>query len=599
MKRAWLLGLLAACSVEPVASTTQPIFNGIQETGRPEVVYLYNVRGSACTASLIAPRVALTAKHCVDAGNRPTAASNLRILVGPTAGRATAQYFVSEVRVAPGRWDLRDGSDVAVLILSSEARETPLQVSFDPPRELTGDTFTAVGYGVTEDSNRGGVKYATQAVVEGLMGNFIYVRPSVCSGDSGGPLIGPEGRVWGVASFIYPTSRRDPVCGDPGAYNAIAPFRDLIETAIEDSGACVPREEECNNIDDNCDGTVDEGCTAVGEPCTDDSECSSQTCAVVTEGAGRICTLPCDPLRPFLGCPGDMYCTNPGISTGSCEGLCAPGAQGEKLLDEDCTTNTECFTGLCHDPGDGRRRCLPPCAGGVGACLAGEVCSAGLDTCGTCVAEHLVLGSRGIGEACTLHDDCTSGVCFEDESVSYCSVACDPEAEEDECIPGFHCRDDFCVRGPREDVGGGCVSNEDCGSGVCATQGERRWCTDFCETDAGCPDGFACVPQGDISVCAPDLNLVGESCEANEECASGVCAFGTRAGDVCTRVCGPDTFCSPGFECVRIDGGRTAVCVPAESGGGGGGGGGCSAGGAPSGVIALMLLPLFFRRRRR
>jgi len=27
------------------------------------------------------------------------------------------------------------------------------------------------------------------------------------------------------------------------------------------------------------------------------------------------------------------------------------------LLDEDCSSDTDCWTGLCVDPGDGRQRC--------------------------------------------------------------------------------------------------------------------------------------------------------------------------------------------------------------------------------------------------
>ncbi|MEM9067758.1 MAG: S1 family peptidase [Myxococcota bacterium] len=589
----FLLAAAIGCAVSPVGSSENAIVDGTLERGRPEVVFLVNFAGGACTGTIVAPRVVLTAKHCVQNGRSPSAApaNQLRVLVGTDRNSFTAQYFVEEVRPAPGRWDLRDGSDVAVLILSSAARETPRELSFDSPTSLIGDTFTAVGFGQTP-SGSSGTKFTTQKEVQGLMGGFIFVDPAVCSGDSGGPLIGPEGRIWGVASFIFSQTGGAPRCGSaPGAYNSIRSFRGFIEEAIEDSGACVPREEECNSIDDNCDGEVDEGCTPIGAPCVEDSECVGETCRVVEEGAGTICTVACNPLQPLLGCPLDMYCASQGSS---CEGLCAPGGAGTLENGADCTDNTECLSAKCVDPGDGRRRCLDPCLGDGGDCLAGEACAAPVGACGACVAADIVAGDRGLGEPCDVDDECGSSLCFEDEGLTYCSREC---ADDEGCGDGFHCRVDRCVRGPRGDVGDRCVANEDCGSGICAAIDDRRWCTAFCEGDDECPEGLSCVDTGSASVCAPDLSLVGEDCTVNEDCATGLCAAGTAAGDVCTRFCGPDNACAPGLECTRIDGGD-AICVP-PSGGGGGGGGGCStAGGAPFTLLAF-LLPMLARRRRR
>ncbi len=595
MTRLLILVLAFGCAAsDPYDHLESGIVDGRRENGRPEIVYLLNFSGGACTATLVAPRVVLTAKHCVQNGrsNSAAAPSDFRIFVGPNQSSFTAQYFVEEVRPAPGRWDLRDGSDVAVLILSSAARETPMEISWESPTTLRGEMFTAVGYGQTP-SGAVGTKYITSKRVSGFMGGFIFVEPAVCSGDSGGPLVGPDGKIWGVASFIFSQTGGQPRCGSaPGAYNSVRAYRDFIEQAIEDSGACVPREETCNNVDDNCDGTVDEGCTPVGAPCSTDEECVGNTCRAVHEGTGRICTVPCDPLRPLIGCPIGMYCTN---SSGSCDGLCAPGGAGESPIGADCMDDTDCVSARCVDPGDGRRRCLAPCVGDGGDCLAGEACAAPPDACGSCVDQNEVAGSRGVGEFCEHDEECYSGLCFEDEGATYCSRLCEDDAA---CGNGFHCRDTHCVRGPRADVGDTCVTNEDCGSGICATSGERRWCTSFCDTDDDCPSGLACTDTGAGMVCAPEAGLVGEACETNEDCATGLCATGTAAGDVCTRFCGPDNACAPGLECVRIGDGSEALCVPVARPGGGGGGCSAAGKGAPGMVLAL-LLPLFLRRRRR
>jgi len=593
-----LLGCVAPGGEYDLSHVEMPIVDGTIETGRPSVVFLYNIRGSACTGTIIAPRVVLTAKHCIDAGGgRAAPASNFRVFVGSNSSRFERQYNVAEVRPAPGRWDLRDGSDVAVLILATPASEEPLEVSFDNPSSLVGGEFTAVGYGQTP-SGGSGTKLTTTKRVDGVMGGFIYVRPSVCSGDSGGPLLGPDGRIYGVASFIYSERGGQPRCGSaPGAYNSLTRYRSLIEGAIEDSGSCVPRDEVCNGIDDNCDEVVDEGCTPIGEPCARDDECVGETCRLV--GDRNVCTQACDPLRPAIGCPIGMYCAASG-----CEGFCAFGGPGELSIDAECSDDTECITAYCADPGDGVRRCLPPCQGDAGTCLAGEVCAAAAGACGGCVPRGLVVGARGIGEPCDTDEECGSAYCFMDEGVRYCSRTCTEATEAEDCGDGFHCREvdgaGSCVRGPREDVGGGCVTNADCGSGICATRADgERWCTAFCDTPMDCPDGFLCEDVGGGTICVPEGSLVGSPCETSEECASGLCAIGTPAGNLCSRFCGPDTACSPGFECVRIDGGRSNVCLPAEEEAPPSGGGGCAAGGGGSApAVMLVLLALAWRRRR-
>ncbi len=593
---ATLLSLLFACVTEvpeePVGAEAA-IVDGVLERARHEVIFLYNIRGAACTGTIIAPRVVLTAKHCVQNGTAVVPASELRVLVGPSTSNLRAQYNVAEVRVAPGRSDLQDASDVAVLILTSDASETPMEVSFDSPFDIVGETFTAVGYGQTP-SGGSGVKYTADKRVQGVMRGFIFVNPSVCSGDSGGPLIGADGRVWGVASFIYSEDRGSPRCGTaPGAYNNLNRWRDLIEGAIEDTGSCIPDEEICNGVDDNCDDRIDEGCQPLGATCSNDSECFGGLCDEI-EGT-RVCTAVCDPLRPAVGCATNMYCAN----VGGCGGRCAVGTPEGGEIEDECTSDTQCITGYCTDPGDGRRRCLVPCQGDAGTCLSGEVCAAPPGACGGCVPEELVNSVRGIGEACDGDENCGSGICFDDEGFMYCSRACTEDAD---CGDAFHCRGDRCARGPRANVGESCVTNDDCADGICASRGgDVRWCTSVC---GECPDGFACEPAGDTMVCSPVLGLIGDECAESADCVTNFCA-GIEGEMICTRLCGSDLPCAAGQECVRADGRGTAVCVPRGDARSGvdGDGGGCAAsassrGTGQAGLFAIAMLGILLRRRR-
>jgi hypothetical protein len=137
---------------------------------------------------------------------------------------------------------------------------------------------------------------------------------------------------------------------------------------------CTPREEVCNNTDDDCDGQVDEGIAPI--PCPDGgsrlcvagklSECPRR-CEVCVPGGQRICFV------PFCTFWGRQICAPDGRGFGACiESKSAPSEcaviakskQRSAELEKCCLDSGYCCLDDFDLDGDGNRtEMLGKCAG--------------------------------------------------------------------------------------------------------------------------------------------------------------------------------------------------------------------------------------------
>lgn len=338
---------LSACSpaLPPAATSAAAITNGSNDDLDPGVVALLQGSTLLCTATLIAPRLLLTAAHCLPDGGIPVA------YFGNVPGDGGPRVAIAAVRRHPAFDAAQLTNDVAMALLAdaAPAGATPWPLPTAAPD--AGATLRLVGFGRTAAGDATPPrKRAGTATLSSLTATELAFAPSpsqTCEGDSGGPAFATVG---GVEAIVGITSSGDAACAtmardmrvDAFAAAFIAPF--VAATA--------------------------EGGAGAGDRCWYASNCSASAgeCApALDEPTLSFCAPPC-----AGGCAAGLAC----LAGSDGRKLCrhappSPGALGWR-----CSDDSACVVGGCvARSGAATKVCANSCFADLpGFCGAGFVC---------------------------------------------------------------------------------------------------------------------------------------------------------------------------------------------------------------------------------
>lgn len=320
---------MAAPAVIIACAFTQ-IVGGTPSTNDPAVVAIAHHRIACndtatvpCSGVLVAPRVVLSAAHCVGA---MVSRGALEVIFGDNAATPTKVIVVVSALPYSGYDPLTGDGDVAALLLAEDAPVPPFPLPTASVMDVTaGGALRAVGFGVTAwMANDPGVKREGQLALADVRAASFDAVPSpamTCTADSGGPVfatIGSDEQLVGL------TSRGDTPCmvsalnaridivrspfvdpfvaasasAPPGWPPGLPPIDALATTACTTDAEC-PALMTCNALDHHC-GFAWLGAGSFGAVCANDTDCGATParCARVWPDGADACRCFTSSMQP-------------------------------------------------------------------------------------------------------------------------------------------------------------------------------------------------------------------------------------------------------------------------------------------------------------
>ncbi len=315
--------------------------------------------------------------------------------------------------------------------------------------------------------------------------------------------------------------------------------------------------ESCNAVDDNCNGSIDEGLTVT---CYTDADNDGYPAA----GASPVQRCPDSTRTSAGGCPANLTYRAPAPATVDCNDASAtvnPGAVEQcdaAMVDENCD-GTANPPALCACSGTATRTCASPgaCAAGIQACASGAW--------GTCSIVPVAETCNGVDDNCngSIDEGLTAGPCFVDADSDGYGTGIGQTLCRDATRGAFG----FCPTGRTTTSG-------DCNDGNAAVRpmvtevcnGVDDDCNGVADNTFACPAGRtrtgtdmygSCASIGGVYTCRSDCSgevftpvLSAESCNGSDDncngaidetfaCARGAGGYGcvTGCGTVGGRIC--------------------------------------------------------------